>query len=163
MTGWLDDMSTGNRRAAIGLVAALLAIVAALFVWMPLKEQREALAGRIESQAGTLGWMQEASRRVAAQRDRSAAPAKERDGRSLLALVDATARDSGLSEMLQRAEPAGSDGVRVWLESARFTDVAAWMEQLAGRHGLAVTEYSMERSGDGRVNVRLTVSEAAGS
>ncbi len=51
-------------------------------------------------------------------RDSSAAAA--RDGRSLLALVDATARASGVGEALLRVEPVSAAQVRVYFEGAGF-------------------------------------------
>lgn len=161
MKRWLADLEPRERWALAGAGCVLLAIGVAAFVWVPLEERREALAARIDSQASTLSWMQQARQRVEAARDRDAGSAS-RDGRSLLALVDDTARESGLSGHLRRAEPAGPGGVRVWLETARYADVAGWMESLAGRYGLAITELSLDRAGDGRVNARVTVAESGG-
>lgn len=160
MSGWLDNLAPRERWLVLGAAVGIAVLVLAVFVWLPLDERRGMLAERAQSRAETLAWMEQASRRVAAARERAVGETAPRDGRSLLALVDATARERGLGDMLRRAEPADAGGVRVWLESARYVDLAAWLEALSGRHGLAITEVSLERAGAGRVNARLTVAES---
>lgn len=163
MNRWLEDLTFRDRLVLGAAAAAFLVVVLGALVWMPLDQRREALAERVEAQARTLAWMREAGRRVEASRASPTEAASARDGRSLLALVDATAREAGLAQTLRRAEPAGDDGVRVWLDAARYGDVAGWLESLSGEYGLAVTELALDRAGNGRVNARLTVAESGGS
>lgn len=163
MKNWFDGLEDRERRlAAVGGIA-LLVLVSVFLVWMPLNERRDALAERLETQAETLAWMEDASRRVLEGRRQSASDTGDREGRSLLSLIDATAREHELAGHLRRAEPSGDDGVRVWLEDARYTGLAGWMESLAGRYGLVFTGFSIDRAGAGRVNARLTVAERDGT
>lgn len=157
MKAWFAGLEDRERFLATAGGVVLLVFLAAFFVWMPLNERREALAARVDAQAGTLAWMREAQQRVLDAR-RQPGDAAERDGRSLLALIDTTAREHELGDRLRRAEPSGDDGVRVWFEDVRFTGLAAWMEALGGRYGLVFTGFSIDRAGTGRVNARLTVA-----
>lgn len=159
MKRWYSALEDRERRLVVVGGAALLVLVAVLLVWIPLNERRESLVQRAETQADTLAWMEEARRQVLAERRQADAGAGDREGRSLLSLIDAAAREHELGERLRRAEPAGDAGVRVWFEGVRFTALAGWMESLSERYGLAFDGFSIDRAGTGRVNARLTVNE----
>lgn len=163
MKAWFAGLEDRERLLVAAGGIALLVLVAVFVVWMPLNERREALAERLDTQAETLAWMEDASRRVLDGRRRAETESGDREGRSLLSLIDATARERELAENLRRAEPSGDDGVRVWFEGVRFTGLAGWMESLAERHGLVFTGFNIDRAGTGRVNARLTVAERDGT
>lgn len=163
MRDWLSGLDARDRGLAVAAGLLAVVLVALLFVWMPLNERRDALAARVESQSQTLAWMEQARQRVLDARRRAGGTGAERDGRSLLALIDATAREHELAERLRRAEPAGDDGVRVWFEDVRFAGLAAWMETLGRNYGMDFSGFSIDRAGNGRVNARLTVAEPGGA
>jgi general secretion pathway protein M len=84
-----------------------------------------------------------------------------RDNRSLLARVDASAREAGLGDVLLRVEPVSSGQVRVQFERAGFDALVRWLEDLSTRYGTRVTELSATRSeGVGLVDARLSLDEA---
>lgn len=157
MMDWFGQLEEGQRRGVVIGGVFVLLLVAVFGAWLPLEHKREALAARVEAQAGTLEWMQQARQRVLDARRQP--EAEGREGRSLLALIDAVAREHELAGRLRRAEPSGDDGVRVWFEGVSFTGLAAWMEALEERYGLALAGFSIDRAGTGRVNARLTVAE----
>lgn len=161
MKRWYSALEDRERRLVMVGGAALLVLVAVLLVWVPLNERRDALAQRAETQADTLVWMEEARQQVLSGRRQAETDAGDRDGRSLLSLIDATAREHELGERLRRAEPSGANGVRVWFEGVRFKALAGWMESLSERYGLAFEGFSIDRAGTGRVNARVTVNENA--
>lgn len=156
MKAWFGQLDDYERLGVMAGGAAVLVLAAVFFVWLPLDQRRDDLAARVQAQAETLAWMQDARRRVLDARRQPGAA--EREGRSLLALIDATAREHELAGQLRRAEPSGDDGVRVWFEEVRFTGLAAWMEALGERYGLVFTGFHIDRAGTGRVNARLTVA-----
>jgi general secretion pathway protein M len=85
----------------------------------------------------------------------------DRQGRSLLALADATARSAGLEGALRRVEPVGTSGVRVSFEFASFDVLIAWIEQLTREYGVEATDFSADRAdGVGLVNARVTLQDA---
>lgn len=161
MKRWYSALEDRERRLVVVGGVALLVLVAVLAVWMPLNERRDALAQRAGTQADTLAWMEEARQQVLSGRRQAETDAGDREGRSLLSLIDATAREHELGERLRRAEPSGADGVRVWFEGVRFTALAGWMESLSERYGLAFNGFNIDRAGTGRVNARITVIESA--
>ena len=84
-----------------------------------------------------------------------------RDGRSLLALVDATARTSGVGEALLRVEPVAGGQVRVYFESAGFDVLVAWLEELEAQQGVRTGDVSIQRAaGVGRVDARMSLERS---
>ena len=74
----------------------------------------------------------------------------------LATLVNKTADENGVS--IRRYEPAGEDGVRLWLEGASFNALVKWLFLLEGSHGIRAEEFSIEReSTPGLVSARLTL------
>jgi general secretion pathway protein M len=85
----------------------------------------------------------------------------DREGRSLLALADATARDAGLAQALKRVEPVAGNAVRASFETASFDGLVEWMELLATRYGVQASDLSAERAdGVGLVNARVMLQDA---
>jgi general secretion pathway protein M len=64
---------------------------------------------------------------------------------------------------LQRVEPEGANGVRVWLEQAPFDDVLRWLDKLSTERGVRVTAFATERRAEqpGRADVRVVLEGGA--
>lgn len=145
-------LATGGALAAVLLAWAL--------IWHPLQRSRGELRQRVEAQRGELLQMRSDSARVAQLRGQGARAKVERQGKSLLALADATARGAQLANELRRVEPVGPKSVRVSLEGASFDAIADWLESLARDFGVVATDFSADRAeGAGRVNARVTLQE----
>lgn len=143
---------------ALGIVAVAAMLLWA-FAWKPLDERRDAM---IESNARLAADL--ASMRALAARAGTAGgsgdAARERAGQSLLALADAGLREAGLGASLRRIEPAGDGRVRLRLEAVAFDPLAAWLEQLARRHGVLVAEIAATRTDyAGQVDVQLVIED----
>ncbi len=140
-----------------GLV--LGAILIWLMIWEPLREARDAARSRVAAAATDLATMRAAVPQLRAL-EGSAASAV-RDGRSLLALVDATARTSGVGEALLRVEPVAGGQVRVYFESAGFDVLVAWLEELEAQQGVRTGDVSIQRAaGVGRVDARMSLERS---
>ncbi len=85
------------------------------------------------------------------------------DTRSLLVLVDATARGSAVGEALLRVEPVAGDQVRVYFEGAGFDALVTWLGELEARHGVVIGDLTVNRAaGVGRVDARLLLQRDRG-
>ena len=160
MRAWWNARDARERRVLLigGGVTAVLLIWA--FVWYPLQRSRTELRLRVETQRSDLQQMRSDSARVAQLRGLGARAKVERQGKSLLALADATARGAQLANELRRVEPVGPKSVRVSLEGASFDAVADWLEGLSRDFGVVATDFSADRAeGTGRVNARVTLEE----
>ncbi len=142
-------------------IAALLGILY-FVVWSPVATFHDQAAASKENASELVAWMQSnepAIRRLGSSGAGPAAASADTpaDGRALMGLVTRSARESGLS--LQRFEPSGEGAIRVWLEAVPYSEVAAWLEMLNGKHGVVIDQAALDRSGEpGRVSVRLTLA-----
>ena len=158
---WWNELQARDRRVLLiggGVVAVLL--VWAL-VWIPLSRARASLTASVTQQRADLAWMRQALAQARALGAQGARGNVARQGKSLLALADATARADGLGDALKRVEPTGPASVRVTFEIADFDTLANWMGALARDYGVTVTDFSADKAeGLGLVNARVTLQDA---
>lgn len=160
IAAWWQALAERERRmlAAGALVVALL--LGWAFVWHPLALARDELQARVARERVDLAWMQQTAGEVATLRAKGARGQVDRQGKSLFALADATARGAGLASSLKRVEPTGSRSVRVSFESANFDALIAWVDSLARDYGVQATDVSADRvEGIGLVNARVVLEE----
>jgi general secretion pathway protein M len=154
---WLDLSSRDQRTLAVGALLVALLLGYAL-LWLPLDRSREAWRARASAADASAIWMREAGAQL-----RAAGPAQgsvPRDGRSLLAVVDAGVREAGLGGALLRVEPVSAGQVRVYFQQAGFDALMDWLRALESAHGASLTELSVQRSaGVGLVDARLTLDK----
>jgi general secretion pathway protein M len=150
-----------RERRVLGIGAALgVLLLGWAFVWYPLAVSRVNLRERVQAQRADLATMRAGAARVGELRGQGVRAKAERQGKSLLALADASARGQQLGNALKRVEPLGPKSVRVSLEGASFDSIAEWLDGLARDFGVTATEFSADRiEGVGLVNARVTLEE----
>jgi general secretion pathway protein M len=158
---WWESLQLRERQVLIiGAVIAALLLGWAL-MWYPLSHARSDLAARVARQHDDLAWMRQALGETKTLRAQGARARADRQGKSLLALADVSARGAGLTGALKRVEPAGSDSVRVNLEIADFDVLMNWLDVLARDYGVQVTDFSVDKvAGLGLVNARVTLEDS---
>jgi general secretion pathway protein M len=148
-----------NMLAVGGAICVLL--LAWAFVWHPLARARADAHIRADRARGDLAWMRSMTGQANELHAQGARSHVERQGKSLLALADATARTAGLESALKRVEPNGATSVRVSFEAARFDALIAWIEGLTRDYGIEAIDFSADRAdGVGLVNARVTLQDA---
>ncbi len=154
LRGYWDGLSPRDQRVlAIGIVFVVLVILW-LAVWEPLRSARDHARVRLAASTKDLSMMRELAPQLQAMTARASTAAV--DGRSLLVLVDATARASEVADGLLRVEPVAGEQVRVYFESVGFDALMTWLTELDSRHGARVQELSINRAaGVGRVDARV--------
>lgn len=160
MKQYWQNLQERERRLVIAgaVVLALLLLYAA--VWSPFQDHVRSTRERVAAQQETLAWMQQAAAEINRLRGRT--PSARPTGASLLTVTDQVARAQGLTEALQRVQPDGQKGVRVWLEGAAFDSVLRWLDTLVARHGVTVSSFTVEAgAAPGQVNARIVLEEAA--
>jgi len=158
---WAGLQASEQRMLTLGGIA-LVIIFIVFGIWQPLQKRVAGLEQDVVQQQAVKRWMNQAAAEVK-QLQRSGAATRPQDGRSLLAVVDQTAKRRGLGAGLKRLEPDGQSAVKVWLEQVKFDDVIQWLNQLQSQNGLNVDTITIDRQDEvGLVNVRMTL-EAAGS
>ena len=113
----------------------------------------------VAEQKQTLAWMKQAAVQVRSLQRSGAGNARGLGGRSLLAVVDQSARSGGLGSSIKRIEPDGSKGGKVWLEGVAFDPMILWLGRLSKAHQVKPSIITIEPLGNGRVNARLTLLE----
>jgi general secretion pathway protein M len=157
-TWWLAREPRERQVLSIGVLVVVLMLGWAL-VYKPMADARTSLMrGNERLAADLLSMRHDAARLRSGETGETAA--RERAGRSLLALVDAGIRDIGLGAGLKRIEPAGDGRVRLRLEAVPFDPLAGWLETLAQRHGIVVAEMAATATEYvGQVDVQLVLRE----
>ena len=160
IAAWWQQLPVRDRRTlAVGAIVVALLLGWAL-LWHPLARQRADLERAVEVQQRELAWVRANAAEVARLHATGVSSGAKREGKSLLALADASARTAGLGQALKRVEPAGAN-VRASFENAGFDALAGWIEQLARDYGVEVADVSVERAdGVGIVNARVTLQDA---
>lgn len=162
MKEWWDGLGTRERLILIGGVAIVVPLLLWALLWRPLVGGVERLEQDVATQREQLRWMQNASAEIDRLRGSGAQAAAGLGGRSLLAVVDQSARGAGLGNGLKRIEPESTDAVRVRLEGVGFDAVVTWLDQLSRQFGVYASLVSIEREPTpGQVSVRLTLHAAA--
>lgn len=161
IAAWWQSLAANERRMLVaGGVVALLLLGWAL-LWHPLALRRAELREDVERQRLELAYVRSGTAEVERLRATGQRARGDRQGKSLLALADASAREAGLEASLRRVEPVGERNVRVGFEAANFDQLAQWLELLAARHGVEAVELSAERAeGIGLVDARVTLRDA---
>lgn len=159
-TWWLGLQERDRRVLGIGgIVVAVLLIW--VLVWIPLARTRTDLTAQVAQQRADMAWMRQALGQARALNAQGVRGNVARQGKSLLALADATARAAGLGDALKRVEPTGPASVRVTFEIADFDTLANWMDGLARGYGVSVTDFSADKAqGLGLVNARVTLQDS---
>jgi general secretion pathway protein M len=158
MKAWLASLEPRERLMVYVGAAALLLLFAYLLLLRPFHVGYDKLRAGVAEQRETVQWMMQSAARVKQLQRSGAADSEGLDGRSLLSVTDTAARAAGLGPSLKKVEPDGSQGVRVWLDGARFDDMVGWLDVMGSRYGADVDTITLERAASpGLVNARLNL------
>ena len=157
MKDWFMGLELRERKLVAGGAVVLVLLMFYLLVWDPAAVAYSDLKKNVAAEQETLDWMKQASRKVKALRGSAHGSAQGLGGRSLLAVVDQSARSAGLGPAIKRIEPDGSKGVKIWLEGAVFDSMVLWLGKLNRTYRVDTSVITIEPKGAGRVNARLTL------
>lgn len=161
MKAWWAERAPREQMILGGGGVAAVIILVWLLAWEPLASDAAALKRSIAQQEEDLAWMREAAGEVIALRSQGGSSVAGLQGRSLLAVVDQSARQAGLGGALKRVEPEGSDKVRVRFEGVAFDSLILWLSQINNQFGVSAAQVSVEPDAEaGRVTARLTLIAA---
>ncbi len=141
---------TPRDQLIVRLVAVLLllAIIFSVF-FAPLIKRHESLSNELNKQLGFYQLMIDNAPQFGGR-----AAAASSDGKSLLASVGNQARASQVR--MTRYEQDG-DSLRVWCDNVKFDDTMVWIETLAQRNSVFVSQINIDQTDNsGIVDVRVT-------
>lgn len=156
MNQLLAQIDARHRPLAVAGTIVVLGLLLYMILWLPFSHRVDRLAVQAKEQRALEAWMRDAAAQVV--RLRGAATSAPADRRSLLALVDQTAKQSQLGSAIRRVEPDGEGKVRIQLEQAGFDDILGWLQELSGRYNVHVDNITVDRIDlPGLVNARVSL------
>ncbi len=161
MKEWFTGLESRERMMVVAGAVVLALLFFYAFIVSPAVSAYQKRSADVQSQRDTLTWMQQAAAQINQLRG-SGTQGNGLGGQSLLALVDRSARESGLGTALKRVKPDGALSVRVWFEGVAFDDLVLWLGGLESSYQVRVQLITLERlAQSGRVQAQLTL-EAPG-
>ncbi|HEY1899250.1 MAG TPA: type II secretion system protein GspM [Steroidobacteraceae bacterium] len=155
---WFRAQSPRDQRlAAVGAALLLSAAIFAIFV--PLDSSVSRAHARVQHKVSDLAWMRSVAPQLAAAGAATPTPASQR---SLIAVIDTSARESGLGSSLNSSEPSGPGLLRVRLDKAPFDTLVVWLARLARQNGIHVESATIDAAGaPGLVNAGIVLRTAS--
>jgi general secretion pathway protein M len=145
---YLQQLSARERNLVILAGITVFAMLFYFVLWSPIQKGIDDKSRLVTLQEEQLKTMQEQAQdiRIAQGSSRS----------SMLSVIDRTAKQRKLKSTLQKAQPEGDDGVRLWLVDITFDQMIEWLNQLDLDYGIYVSDISIERDEKyGRVDSRI--------
>ncbi len=153
------------REKRLVIITAIVVAVTLLYfmIWEPLQDGIKTSRVRVSAQANTVQLIREQAAEARQLRaTRSRAGTNTRAGGSLLVIIERTAQKKNLKSSLQKVQPEGQDGVRVWVENAAFDQLIDWLALLENKNTIYVSEIIIERQKEpGRINSRILLRVAS--
>ena len=161
MKDWFAGLEPRERLLVSGGGVVLLVLLLYLMIWAPIAGNYQALNDGVAEQKKTLAWMKRAAAELKVVQRSGSSTARGLGGRSLLSVVDQSARSGGLGPAIKRIEPDGSKGVKVWLEGVAFDPMILWLGKITRTYQIETSIITIDPQGGGRVNARLTLLDPA--
>lgn len=158
LVNWFRAQSPRDQRVA--LISAAVALVALIFaIFIPLDTSVARTATRVHKKESDLAWMRSVAPQLAAAGASVTAPTSQR---SLIVVIDSSARESGLGSALNSTEPGGPGALRVRLNRASFDTLVTWLGRLSQQNGVHVQSATIDAAGPpGLVNAGIELRTAS--
>ena len=154
---WFGSLSQRERQMVLSAVAVIVLFII-YQLWSTFTSHIDNLQHRVDNQQNIQLWMRQAANEVKQLRGTGLAGARPKGKQLLLGLIDRSAKQNKLGTSLQKVQPEGEQGVRVWLEKAAFDNVIIWLDNLQYKHGLVITDISVDSQDiTGMVNARVLI------
>ena len=160
MKDWWQQLNSRERALLTGGTALLVVLLLYVLLWEPFRASGQRLRQAVAEQRAELAWMRQSVQEL--QQLGSNATTQASAGRSLLTVVDQTARAAGLGASLKRLVPQGDDQISVQLDAVAFNALLNWLLKLEREQRLTLINLNVDRTGSpGLVNVRIILQGSA--
>lgn len=157
MKAWWETLNTRERGLVAGGTALTLVLLLYVLVWEPFQTSGRRLRQNVAERRADLAWMRQATQEIKRLNGAGIAQPTS-DDRSLLTLVDQTARAAGLGTAMKRVAPQGDDKLSAQLDSVEFDKLIPWLRALEHDHRITIVSLSVDRTDTpGRVNARIVL------
>lgn len=153
---WWENLSTRERFLVGGGAVLTAALLLYTLLWQPFQHSRLRLQNSVVEQRADLIWMRQAAAEIKRLSGANVTARPTNGGRSLLTVIDQTARAAGLGDALKRVAPQGDDKLSAQLDAAEFDQMIPWLGALEREHHISIVALSVDRTANaGRVNARI--------
>jgi len=152
---WWQGLNLREQRLVLAMGSAFSIFLLYSFIWQPLNENVASTTKSLASRQALLTWVTDNTARYQGIKSTSGNP---KSSGSLSSIVNRTANQQQLT--ITRMQPQ-DEALQVWIDSAPFTQLLFWLEQLANNEGLQVQAIDLtqgDNSGEVRVR-RLQLSK----
>lgn len=160
MREWWDTLQPRDRT--MSLIGAVVIAIALLYfaLWTPIASSRNNKETRVENKRETLMWMAQKKQEVDhLKRINPNLFNQATDNRSLLAIVDNSAKQMGTRSSITRIDPDGDNKVSIWVEDISFDHLIVLLGELERRNYVQVADASLNRSDQiGKVSGKVSLS-----
>lgn len=156
MKTWWEGLSSRERLLVAGGATLTLVLLLYALAWQPFQASHRRLRQNVAEQRAELAAMRQMAQEIKQLSGSGSKPATT-EGRSLLTLVDQTARAAGLGAALKRVTPQGEDRLGVQFDAVEFDKLVTWLGALERDHRIVIVNLTVDRAAAGRVNARLIV------
>jgi type II secretory pathway component PulM len=155
LIAWFKALNERERRLVAG--AGALAVLVLLYALFSLDRGVARAQARLAQRQQELAWMQSVAPQLAAAGPASVLPTSQR---SLIVIVDQSAREVGLGA--PNSEPSPQGGLNVRLEKASFDTLVGWLARLAQQNRIRVESATIDSAGaPGLVNAAIVLRSSS--
>jgi len=148
---WFQALNERERRLVA--IAGLIGVLVVLYALVSLDRSVAHAQARLAQKQQDLAWMRSVAPQLAAAGPAAVAPTSQR---SLIVIVDQSAREVGLS--VPSSEPSPRGGLSVKLEKAPFDTLVGWLARLAQQNRIRVESATIDGAGaPGLVNAAIVL------
>ena len=136
---WFKGLAQREQYAVLAGAAASVALL--LFAaWMPVERRGSHLEDSVRTKQADLAWLQSVAPHLGVLRN----AASSSSGQSLVVLVDAVARQTGIARSVAGSQPGDDGTLSVRLEQVSFDSLIAWAGELVQHHGVRVVSANID-------------------
>lgn len=157
MKAWWENLGARERGLIVVGTVLIMMLLSYVLAWEPLRNSDRRLRQNVAERRADLAWMRQAAEEI--KRLGGAGAARPvADNRSLLTLVDQTARAAGLGAALKRVAPQGDDKLSAQLDGAEFDKLIPWLSGLERDQAIAIISLNVDRTdAPALVNARIVL------
>lgn len=150
---WYQALSQRDARIVRVLASAIAVALVYLWVWVPAENYNNQAANKLMKETALHAFMKENAYKVSSGAGRSSVTSNR--NQSILALINSTSKAKGVA--LNRFEPEGENGIRIWLDKVKFDSAIDWLDLLENERGIRVSQINIDRVEPGTVNLRAVL------
>ena len=157
MKAWWENLGARERGLIVVGTVLVMMLLSYVLAWEPLRNSDRRLRQNVAERRADLAWMRQAAEEIKRLGGAEAARPVA-DNRSLLTLVDQTARAAGLGAALKRVAPQGDDKLSAQLDGAEFDKLIPWLSALERDQAIAIISLNVDRTdAPALVNARVVL------